>query len=170
MLKQAHKVGDSDVYTFPIDKQIISKNYIELAKNSIVQGVMKSIKKTDQFRNFTVTLNEELKKLYVDNEGNFCFNSEYLEEIASPSCLDQYTLTHIESTRKKTLQSVTKDMVIWKFDGKNFNASNWIRTHELECTRMEIPKNRYCEVIRLFIEGPMNDWYTATRTLIGSSN
>ncbi|KAF6201589.1 hypothetical protein GE061_003981 [Apolygus lucorum] len=103
--------------------------------------------------------------IYLDSEGNPCFEGEYLEELPDLATPDLQQPHHIEQPSReqlpewKPLKSVTNDIVLGKFNGKNCNASTWLTTLETECARLEIPEERYCEVIRLFIEGPVTDWW-----------
>lgn len=41
---------------------------------------------------------------------------------------------------------------------------------EHECTRIKVPTDRFHEALRLFLESPAEDWYTATRITTMSSD
>lgn len=75
----------------------------------------------------------------------------------------------LEEHAPSPLQSVAKDVITEKFNGKNTNTETWIAVLETECARLNIPQSRKCEVIRLFLEGTAMDWYTTNRTLLGTS-
>ncbi|KAF6206236.1 hypothetical protein GE061_017465 [Apolygus lucorum] len=173
-VKQFRILNEREIYVFPPDKRSIG-NHQELAKNTIIKSALKSIKLRGQFRNITITLSDDLQAIYLDSEGNPCFEGEYLEELPDLATPDLQQPHHIEQPSReqlpewKPLKSVTNDIVLGKFNGKNFNASTWLTTLETECARLEIPEERYCEVIRLFIEGPVTDWYTANRVLLGTA-
>ena len=164
-VKQLQLLGEEEVYAFPPDKQAIEKHE-ELAKNTIIRQAMKSIKARGQFRNLTITLSRNQRKTYLDSEGNPCFEGDYLEELSDHT---KPSAEHIHKPQKTDLQSVTKDIVLGKFNGRNCNATTWMTMLETECARLGITEERYCEVIRLFIEGPVNDWYTANRVLLGTA-
>ncbi|KAF6206032.1 hypothetical protein GE061_017257 [Apolygus lucorum] len=173
-VKQFRILNEREIYVFPPDKRSIG-NHQELAKNTIIKSALKSIKLRGQFRNITITLSDDLQAIYLDSEGNPCFEGEYLEELPDLATPDLQQPHHIEQPSReqlpewKPLKSVTNDIVLGKFNGKNFNASTWLTTLETECARLEIPEERYCEVIRLFIERPVTDWYTANRVLLGTT-
>jgi hypothetical protein len=61
-------------------------------------------------------------------------------------------------------------MVLDKFNGRLINARVWIETFEMESERLDVTTDRYCEAICLFLEGPVAEWYSATRKIIGTSN
>jgi len=87
---------------------------------------------------------------------------EYLEETSFTEVIPKGTTDSRESsTRKspKSLQSLTKDFVLHKFDGKNSNASTWIDLFQRECERLQIDESRYIEALRLFLDGHAAIWF-----------
>lgn len=155
-VKRIQLLGQEEIFLFPIDKQTSAQHGI-LFEHPIVKNVVKSLKIRNKFRNVVLTLSEDLEKIYLDTEGNVTLYNEYLEEINTEqeSMIDkQSTIT----TERKTSDSI-KDIVIEKFDMENINASVWINLFVQECDRVGIAKNKYAEVLRLFLEKSALDWY-----------
>lgn len=64
--------------------------------------------------NIIITLNKELKSIYLDEERNVIFLDEYLKEIPSP----QVTSVSTNARHKKSSRSLAKAIVMVKFNGK----------------------------------------------------
>jgi hypothetical protein len=168
-----------EVYAFPIASRDL-QYHEELMKNPTARNAKKVLSTCNRYqrRNPLITLSEELREVYLDAEGNPAFRGDLLEEISEPQkevkpVVETETIIQKPLTKervKKSLSSIVKDAVIEKFNGRNFNASTWITTMETECERLEIPENRYCEVIRLFVEGSATDWYQANQIVVGTSS
>jgi hypothetical protein len=161
-IKTIQIIGSEEVYVFPPECQAVV-NQPELAKNSIIANAVKSLKKRGQFRNLGITLDENLKNIYLDSEGNVCYRGQYLDEAPKQKFFSNVTIPE----KKRSLQSLTKDMILDKFVGKNQNATMWLQTFVRECTRMDILETQYAEVLRLFLDGQATDWYSATFKLLG---
>lgn len=73
-------------------------------------------------------------KFHITMEGNVCFHHIYLDEIVSQIAPQGQSLT----TQKKSLKSLTKNIVIEKFTGKSQNANAWIISFEKDYRRLEI--------------------------------
>lgn len=154
-----------EIYAFPQDQQPLQKFHKVLSNNSIIKSAVAAITLRGQTRNPVITLNDELKKLYTDEEGNFSFEGKLLEELPASTKDEPKNQTSTVSTaaNEKPLHSVTKDVVLDKFKGRNANATSWINLLEAECSRLGISENRYSEVLRLFIDGAASEWFNATR-------
>jgi len=112
----------------------------------------------------------------LDDERNLLFEDYYLEEITEEE-YEKSTLSTSDDTIKKLLEKVlennqqksevqnlskiAKDFMIDKFDGKNFNASQWINGFEKECERCVIEEDRKkIEILKFFLEKSSADWYS----------
>ncbi|XP_075980032.1 uncharacterized protein LOC142979144 [Anticarsia gemmatalis] len=134
--------------------------------------IKNSIKKRHQSRKIWIKLDEDLKKTYIDEEGNLQFHDQYLEEI---STIQQKTkddnLQHIlekliETSAKKenqhNLKNISEKFIIEKFTSKNTNAIQWIETFEKECERFNITKDETkIDILRLFLEKSCLEWYSS---------
>lgn len=160
VVKLIQIVGQEESFQFPPDMQ--ARNLHEkLFEKSIVKGVVNSLKTRNKFRNIVITLDPELQRLYLDEEGNVVFKGYYLEvsQQSVPPLFPQL-LVPANVEKDKSMSSIAKDIVIEKFNGSNFNADTWINMFVKECIRLKISENNYAEILRLFLEGPALDWFS----------
>lgn len=167
-VKLIEDTENEETYLFPPDLQPLSR-HPELAALPIIKTALKALTKRNQFRNIKVTLTKEIAEKYFDEEGNVRFGDNYLEEYTS-DC--ETTVTRTEKKKesgstsetiqqiRKPIHSIAKDMVITKFTGRNQNAESWLQIFERECNRLELQKCRYPECLRLFLDGPGEEWFT----------
>lgn len=168
-------VGDCVIYRFPREMQHISRHPI-LAANSYIKSAREALKARGQKRSPKVTLSTELKDAYFDAEGNARYEDEILEEF-DPNAYDSDGYESEVETKKpsptvqpsKALTTITKDIIIEKFNGRTPNPKNWIVMFERECARVEVPTTRYHEALRLFLDGTAMDWFAAYRLTISSN-
>ncbi|XP_076660132.1 uncharacterized protein LOC143363438 [Halictus rubicundus] len=152
-VKTIQRLDQQEIFAFPGDKQT-EVQHVQLFKNEIVKGVVRSLKVRNKFRKVTVTLSEELKSIYFDEEGNTIFGNEYLEEVPQIS-----TSAQVESTEKSN-RSKAKDMVLEKVDGENFKANTWLKLFIQECERVRITQANYAETLRLFLDKSALEWFS----------
>ncbi len=160
-IKSIQRLDDLTTYSFPSECQL-SSTHLQLSKNPTIARGLGQLSRRGQSRTLAVTLNENLYKLYFDEEGNVCFNNTYLDEIVLQQDPQGQSLT----TQKKSLKSLTKDMVIEKFTGKSQNANSWIISFEKECRRLEINQSQFAETLRLCLEGSALEWYSINLKLV----
>ncbi|XP_076393198.1 uncharacterized protein LOC143265370 [Megachile rotundata] len=147
-----------------------------LTETQTFERIKNSIKKRNQFRSIWITLTQELKKIYLDDNGNLMFQDIFLEEIAEK----RETETSIQSSNEtfqklleklledkqqkseiQNLSKIAKDFTIEKFDGKNVNAKQWLEEFEKECERCMIKEERKrIEIFKFFLEKAGLDWYS----------
>lgn len=167
------KPMDSDyediAYAFPSEYQPL-RNHTRLIKCTMISSLIKSIKTRGQYRTIMITMTNELRTVYFDEEGNVRYAGIYLEEI-KPLKPTAKEIAEIPTPppMMKTLQLITKEAIIDKFDGNIPNAETWIRNFEKECARLKIPKEEYCVMLRLFLEDLAKDWYQTKFTLHGTA-
>lgn len=85
-----------------------------------------------------------------------------LEEMGDPqkSVTPPASVVVPQVEKPKSIHSITKDFVLPKFNGtKGVHATTWINLFEDECRRTKISQIKYVETLRLFIEGPANEWF-----------
>lgn len=175
-VKRMQLEGQDEIYAFPQDKQALSLHPVLLA-NPTINSTKKVLTTRNSYRNPFIKLTPEIMEVYLDDAGNPYFDGELLEEFTvAPSYYSTSSLSSSEHVvqqsqepQKKSLSSITKDIVLEKFNGSNRNPVTWIDTLESECDRLEISVERICEVLRLFVEGPASEWYTTNRTLLGTA-
>jgi len=117
-----------------------------------------------QFRNLKVTLDPDLAKVYLDEDLNVKFGSFHLQEMvvggetAGPSVESKQA-----DEKKRTLQSITKDMVCEKFGAKGTiqNAKVWLKLFNSECDRLQVKEDQRSEAMRLFMENSPLEWFMA---------
>lgn len=171
-VKQIQLEDMDEVFAFPPELQDIAL-HDELMKTGPAKSAKRVLTTRNTYRNPFIRLTTDLKKIYLDEDGNPSFKGELLAGIFAPSKeevkplilpTNQPVTNAIPAT--KSLSTILKDAVIEKFNGRNYNAVSWLNTLEDECTRLQITEENYWIVIRLFLEGPASDWYQATRTIL----
>ncbi|XP_071642241.1 uncharacterized protein [Temnothorax longispinosus] len=159
-VKTIQLVGQPEIFQFPRDMQT-SAQHPQLFENAVAKGVVKSLKTRSKFRNVVITLAEgDLKEVYLDDEGNVVFNEYYLEAIQADSPIPPQIPAAGIPPHEKPIHSISKNMILEKFNGKNFNAESWLELFVTECKRLEIAENKFPEVLRLFLEGPALEWFS----------
>lgn len=158
VVKSIRLDSDSETYYFPPEAQPIIL-HDALAKVPTVARNIAAMNKRGQFRNLTIKLSDELKKVYVDEEGNVQFRNYFLQSDEPSIIQEQHSET--ETDHRRSLQSVTKDMVLTKYANKNQNADVWLKTFNRECDRLNIIETRRAEAMRLFLEKTPLDWFTS---------
>ncbi|CAH2097871.1 unnamed protein product [Euphydryas editha] len=94
-------------------------------------------------RRVSITLTEEPKNIYIDEDGNVQFNGQFLEELSPEELMptQKKEETHrlekliekiIESSalenRTQNLKNVAERFVLGKYTSRNMNASQGINT------------------------------------------
>ncbi len=178
---------DSKIYIVPKEFQDI-KLHQSLIELPTVKKCIASFKKRNQKRSLVVDFVQPLSALYFDDQENPCLFDEYLEETSFTEVVPKSTPELIGESSigksPKSLQSLTKDFVLHKFDGRSYNARTWINLFQLECERFQIAEPRYVEALRLFLDGhattwfenryltralsPWNEWYESFQTTFAS--
>lgn len=75
-------------YNLPKDKnEMIS--HMALTSNKTIQNTIKSIEPLDGYRNVKVKFSDELKEIYLDEDGNLAFEKRILEEIDTTSIMNR---------------------------------------------------------------------------------
>lgn len=159
-----------EVYTFATENRPLSQ-HPEFAKLSSVVTAIRTLKKKGRGQSLRVniTTNKAIRENYFDNEGNPWFNGDLLDEIKVSTAVttEPETKTPVQS---KSLQSITKDAILEKFNGNSPNPATWIQNFERETDRLNIVIANRCVAIRLFLDGIAKDWYHTTYTLIGTAS
>ncbi|KAK9872560.1 hypothetical protein WA026_018695 [Henosepilachna vigintioctopunctata] len=163
-------------FQFPTEYQL-KEHHRKLFDTSVVRNVTKSMKTRGNFRNVWVTLINELKDNYLDEEGNVCFKGLYLDE--AQACVDPYP-TSPYIPKSETIGNPRFPQVLKVFlEGP---ALDWflafLKTHTLSYpwefwqnsfldTFSEIGWNEinYAYTFR-YISGPMLDYALKKRNLL----
>lgn len=113
--------------------------------------VRKSLSKRYQIRRVWITLTDEQKKIYIDEDGNMQFEGEFLEElneekintekqkeISNFEKLVEKLLENKQENKEESMKDVAERFVIEKFKSNNTNANRWIDIFEKECIRLNV--------------------------------
>lgn len=157
-----------------------------LLLNSIIKNSINAIKPINGYRRVGISIDDDIRKEYFDEEDNLCYKRLPLEE--SNSMLDITTRStsieegHFLMDRIKELETklslneevglhlVEKKFVLEKFE-KKINASEWIEQFEGECSRHRIINDtKKIEALRFFVDGSSKDWYESNIKKIGLVN
>lgn len=163
---------DGKTFCLPKEDQEVKKHTLIVASTYFAK-IQKSLKKRHHERKIWITLSNEMRNVYLDDDENLQFNNEYLEEINESidqtSKKDDSTLITlleklIENTHKseeKSLTKITQEFMIEKFDSKTTNAHQWISEFEKECTRADVIQDKKkIEALKLFLDKPYLNWYS----------
>lgn len=170
-------IGTLDGRSFAIPDEYQPTNlHKELIMSQVYGRVKNTLVKRHQTRKVWITLSENMKKVYLDEEGNLLFENIYLEEIqdrtdeistASTSedtikkLLEKVLQSKEQTSEIKNLNKIAQDFMIEKFDEKTSNASQWIDQFEKECVRCVVIEDRKkIEILKFFLEKCSADWYT----------
>ena len=182
---KAAKDGKSNIYTITSIVTIDNRRFsipdelqatilhTSILQTSAFAKIKTTLTRRHQTRKIWITLTEELKNTYMDQDGNMQFKDYFLEEITekteNASVLDESLVKILEKLSEKdnkpkqqNLKNVSEKFVIEKFTGKNSNAHQWITAFEKECDRFEIIQDaERIEIFRLFLEKSCLDWYSS---------
>ncbi|XP_078051940.1 uncharacterized protein LOC144478092, partial [Augochlora pura] len=151
-------------------------SYVELHEELIntenFKKVRESLTRRHDELKIWITLTKELKKTYVDEEGNIQFGGKFLKQIVQGhmekhSDLGKILEKLVEKSEKKeeerNLKHIIDKFVLGKFNYKTSNVRQWLDTFEKECGRFRIEKDETkIELLRVFLDGTCQDWYTST--------
>lgn len=147
-----------------------------VAASKTYANVKNSIKKRHQSRSVWITLTEEMRKTYFDEDGNMIFEGQYLEEVDENKLAVAQTIEaenpivkileklveNQEKEKKQNVRKLAERFVLEKFDGKNTNTHQWIEFFEKECSRFDIENDEEkIEIFRIFLEKTCIDWYNS---------
>ena len=131
--------GDKDAYVVPEELQPVW-THTDLVKKPAVKNAIESMKTRHLNPIAKVKLKDEEHKNYFDEDDNPCIAGTYLNLSTSellPPTSDKTTKQEekVPENSRKSLQSITKDFVLEKFDGKTISGSSWLTMFEEECHR-----------------------------------
>lgn len=166
--------SDNKIYTLPEELQSISYHK-EILKSAALVKVKNSLKKRHQTRRIWITMTEELKKTYIDEDGNMQFENQYLEEVnientgsikqTETSTLEKLLDKIMEKTqpsKQQNLKNIADKFVLEKFTSRNTNATQWIEMFERECMRFDVETDENkIEILRLFMDRTCADWHSS---------
>uniref|UniRef100_A0ABD2WAX8 Retrotransposon gag domain-containing protein n=1 Tax=Trichogramma kaykai TaxID=54128 RepID=A0ABD2WAX8_9HYME len=144
-----------------------------LCETAAYGRVKNSLKKRGQYRKVWITLEENLKEVYLDKEENVIFEDilleEWIEDKESVSEADDSLKKLLEKVMEekssnsevRNLSKIAQDFMIEKFDGRNLNANQWMEEFEEECERCVVVEDRRkIEILKFFLERASADWYS----------
>lgn len=145
-------------------------------KTSAYAQVKKTCTTRGSVRKIWITLKEDLKDEYFDEDGNLQFKGEYLEEVTEEANItantSEETLVQLlqrlldqkeEKQEEKNAGKLAKEFTIEKFDGKTSNADQWITAFEKECERFKVTTSgKRIEILKSFMDKGALDWYSCT--------
>lgn len=155
------KEDDTVYFGIPISLQL-SIHHKQLFELPIIKNATKTLTKIGQYRNISITLNDDLKRTYMDEEGNLVFEETYLDEVKIPSEGNSGEVNKELSPSVKTkedLNGIEKKFSIDNFD-KMGNAKDWLSDFEGECERLDIISDESkIKCLKLFLKDSAQVWY-----------
>lgn len=120
-VKSIAEVGEDDViYLLPLEAQLL-KSHTELSKHPTIAHLHSSMNLRSEQRRVKIKLTEELKKIYLDDEGNIIFGTYHLKEVwtaeSNTGAVEQNQTSWEDG--KRLLQSIMKDIVCEKYGSKS---------------------------------------------------
>lgn len=166
--------SDEKVYAIPETLQAAG-HHREIIKTSAYSKVKNSLTKRYQTRRVWISLTEEMKQIYFDEDGNLQFGDQFLEEInlekataVSGKGIDSFEklfgklLENTQELKQQNLKYIAEKFVIEKFTSKSPNAKLWIDIFEKECLRFDVTTDeKKIELLRLFMDKSCVDWYSS---------
>lgn len=171
-------------FSLPAEFRNIQNHQVLLSKATIKNAVS-AIRPVNGYRKVGVKIDENLRKVYFDEDDNLCYNNIPLEE--SNSMIDYnldlnksnqniFFIQKINELEAKLnsneikLQEVEKKFILEKFDKKQ-NCMKWLERYESECVRHNVTSiTKMIEILRFFVDGPAKDWYETNFKKIGLVN
>lgn len=147
-----------------------------LEKTKTYSRIRNTLKKRHQKRGVWITLTEDLKRTYLDEEDNLIFNEYYLEEVEREtlekkdtgitedvmSRLLEKLINQQQNHERQNLQKIAEKFILEKYSTKSANAHQWMQDYENECHRFELKEDREkIEMLKLFLEKSCLDWYSS---------
>lgn len=146
-----------------------------LEKTKAYGRIKNTLKKRHQKRGIWITLTEDLRKTYLDEEENVMFDEYYLEEVERETIEKKDTeatedfmtkllekLINQQNYERQNLQKISEKFILEKYLKKSTNAYQWIQDFEKECHRFEITQDRKkIKIFKLFLEKSCLDWYSS---------
>ncbi|KAK2576959.1 hypothetical protein KPH14_000877 [Odynerus spinipes] len=158
-------------YAIP-DELIYADFHEELKNTDAFKKVRNSLGKRQDELKIWITLSKELQKIYLDEEGNIQFGGKYLKQIFQEDTKEHSDWTKIleklveksgKKEEEKNLKHIVDKFILEKFNYKTSNVTQWLETFEKECERFKIERDETkIELLRLFLDGVCQDWYTST--------
>ncbi|KAK7871662.1 hypothetical protein R5R35_009031 [Gryllus longicercus] len=170
-------IGTPDGRTFALpDEMQNTLLHKDLTETQMFGKIKNTLKKRHQFRKVWITLTENLKQVYLDDEENLQFENYYLEEITEKEVekpaqgISNETIEKLlkkilddkkQKSEVKNFGKIANDFMIDKFNAKNSNACQWINEFEKECERfMVVEDQEKIEALKFLLENASADWYT----------
>ena len=134
----------------------------EIINHNIFEKIKKSLQKRHDKRQVWITLNKEMKSIYLDDD-NIQFDGFLLEkfeqENESSSNLPTLNKSFQKSENKMRL---LEEFSIEKFSRNTTNVIQWLNSFESECVRLQIETDiKKIEILRLLLEDTYKDWYSS---------
>lgn len=166
LVKRLQLEDDEECFAFPSHFENLSL-HTDLLTLPTVKNVKKSLTQRNMVIKTWVELSKEMKKKYLDDQGNPVFEGIMLQT-SVPYVSQKLMVTKAAppDEESKPLVNILKNAVLEKFGSKPVDATAWLDQFENECTRLDIPETRFWEAIRLFLENTATDWY---QTMLSSS-
>ena len=174
-------IDKTTYYKPPANRCVLKTHHKELCLRKTVLNAAESIVPINGERNIRVALKDDLKKVYLDEDANVCFDGIPLEEVhetgdhdrsLNTSASEAILLQRIkELTQEKSLMEqqkgepklneIDRKFVIEKFNDQQ-SSREWIQKFESECDRHKVKESAsIIECLKYFLEGSAVDWYYA---------
>lgn len=150
--------GEDIAYSFPLGFQT-KVQHPKLFETTVVKGVVKSLNARGKYRNVVVTLKEDLKGHYLDEEGNVCYEGYYLDEVRVNTDSTPRPSQVPNSDSQAEVSERIKNMVLDKFSNKNQNATIFMEQFLDECKKLNLREEHFAETLKYFLEGSAIDWF-----------
>ncbi|XP_072393540.1 uncharacterized protein [Diabrotica undecimpunctata] len=183
--KWLQPTGSRFYYEIPFEKQL-QIDHSELFHLKKVKNILASMKTRGSFRTCTIALEDNLKEIYFDSDGDVVYQSEYLQQTLLPvyekietaeqfpsfaELLQKFNDTNLPKVEKKNLKKIKDDFVLRNFDGNNVPMNSWLKTFESECLRCEVVADEdKILILRLFLDGIAKEWFESKIITLGLDN
>lgn len=171
-------IMDAGKNVFIIPEQLQPVKFHDIVmKTQTFLKVKTTLQKRHEKRQVWISLTQELRDTYTDEDGNMQFRGYLLEEAiqktqqpVSASEISTDALTRIlenfvelkKESKQFNLKNVSEKFVLEKFTKKTTSVTQWMSTFETECVRVGISEDiQKIHVFRLFLDDSCQDWYNS---------
>lgn len=147
--------------------------HITISSHEAFAKIKRSLTKRNQFRKIWISLSDQIRAVYLNDDENLQFQDFFLEEVtinettmddpAQTTSLEKLIEKLIETNKKseqKSVDKIAKEMTINKFNCKTQNASQWLNEFEEECNRFNVTLDeKKIKLLKLFLDKSCVDWY-----------
>jgi len=177
------RLADDDIWHgIPSEIQRLSTIHSKLAAYPAVKLAVNGMKVRHQWRTVNITLSDEDRKLYVDDDDNYRFGDHFLDQVAPPSSttpsvtsnplvqkFDEMNsvLAKAVAIKEDTVKDILKYFFLPKLSKSDKDAASWCMKFEKECSNFpSLTERKKVELFKNCLEDDLQDWFDVTHQVL----